>query len=981
MIEFNRDELNSYFEEKHNIDASEISKFASRSLFGNSAFFISRYIKGSDREQRVFSDNCEEILNYSKEELESTKVYNDITGVTLMDEIINDFSYDQYIEELKSFEGIDIPQFVKVDDLYDRGEFYKAIVNIAPVYQDENVTFWITYISDVRNLNFDNSELNRTLTNVGVVLVKTVIKNGRLTSVDDHCISEFFNLDEKIDDPLSFIESHLTDPNSQNYQKDYNSIIESATSGNDNFESKFEWIIKGERQYFSILSVVTARLKQEISVVSVINNETDIFKLKEKLRQKNDELEFALDLTKSNILSIKKEEPEYFFVDISVIQQFGIIEEDYDYLGKGTYRINWHQKMRDYFNISFSDLFDIRKNMKKLIEGKIEDFDIILRKDDDYEGVFTSSYFLLVFSKLKENTYIGVITDITDRHENEIQLYKTQKMFEAASSAGSIGVWYIDLNEDPEHIFCTDTLANMYDFELSANRKYRREDWYAKVKAYCPEDIYIDMNDKAQKALKGITNSYDVIYPFRKQDGSIRWYQEKSSNIERDEFGNAIVLPGVTLDVTDSVMREEAAKLEGITCSLTGLKNRIAFERGYEQNHYENKIIYFMDLDDFGNVNTNFSHQYGDQFLRETGRKLSELEDDIDVYRIGGDEFMIIIDKYDSHFVEKVFNAVKQTVYIDDIGLAVTSSIGVIDLKKHQADSFDDLLSLLSMTMTEAKKLGKNYYVEVAERHLTQFARNKVLYSEFSKGLKEETVVPFFQPYVDARADRVIGFEALARIVIDGVMYYPNEFIPMLEIGDNIAKLDIMMFEHCCRLAEKLENMHVIEGQPIYSSNLSTRSIRYLRPDDFIAVSNKYQVKRDRLEIEVTEQVLINETGYSMIDDLSGLGYKIAVDDFSAGYASLKYVSQMTADTLKIDRALLNDLELKEGSRNVIYKAVIDLAKELNLNIVSEGIESEAQAKVVKRLEGEIYQGFYCSKPIPTHEFINYIKEYNDIKE
>jgi EAL domain-containing protein (putative c-di-GMP-specific phosphodiesterase class I) len=203
----------------------------------------------------------------------------------------------------------------------------------------------------------------------------------------------------------------------------------------------------------------------------------------------------------------------------------------------------------------------------------------------------------------------------------------------------------------------------------------------------------------------------------------------------------------------------------------------------------------------------------------------------------------------------------------------------------------------------------------------------------------------------------------------------------MLEIGDNIAKLDLIMFEYCCQFGEEIDKMNLIDQVPIYSSNLSTRSIRYLKPEQFIEISDKYDLDRKFIEVEVTEQVLINESGYSMIDELSDLGYNIAVDDFSAGYASLKYVSQMTADTLKIDRALLNDLELDEGARNVIYKAVIDLAKELGLNIVSEGIETKEQAKILKGLDGEIFQGFYCSEPIPKDEFLDYIYKYNMNKE
>ncbi len=976
MDRFSKEDLNLYFDSDKELKMNFASGFSKYSTLNNSTCFLSRYIKGSDVEQRVFASNCEDVLHYSREELEESELHSNNSSNALMNEIINDVTYDDYLNDIKSFIGIDFKNYLRVDDLYDHGKLYKCIIDIAPLYQDDTHTYWITFLTNVDDLGFNNSEINETLSKVGVILVKNVIKDGHLHTVDDEYLKLYFGLETCIDEPMSYLETHLIDPNSVRYNKDYRRLSELALDGQNVFEQKIEWVKNDRTYYLSILSVVTARSKSEISLISVISDETDIYHLEEKINQKNDELSYALGLTKSYIVTIDSKDQSLFSCDISTIQAFRIQEEDYEYLGNGVYTCNWHQKLRNYFNITFSELFDMRQKMNKLQSGKLEEFEIILKRSPQVEKD-SQDYFLLVFSRLTDKKFIGVITDITDRHENEVNLFKTQKMFEAASSAGGIGVWYINTLEDSEHVFCTDTLAYMYDLELTPDRKYKREDWYEKIRKSCSEEMYAEINEKAIKTMKGISNTYDITYPFKKEDGTIRWYQEISSNIERDEFGNAIVLPGVTLDVTDSVMREEAARLEAITCSLTGLKNRIAFEQGYEAHQYRDKIIYFMDLDDFGTVNANYSHQHGDEFLRATGRKLSSLDFDADVYRIGGDEFMIIVDKYDKFVVKKIFEAVKDIVYINDVGISLTSSLGVIDLKKHDVDSFDDLLSLLSMTMNEAKSLGKNYYVEVDEAHLTQFARNKILYQKFSKGLKSYCVVPYYQPYIDSRTDKVIGFEALARMVIDGVMYYPSEFITMLEISDNIARLDLIMFENCCKFAVEIEKLNLIDIEPIFSSNLSTRSLRYIKPERFAQVSDKYNIDRKHLEIEVTEQVLINESGYTMIDELSSLGYNIAVDDFSAGYASLKYVSQMAADTLKIDRALLNDLELEKGSRNVIYKAVIELAKDLNLNIVSEGVESKEQAEVLRTLDGEIYQGFYCSEPLSEEDFIVFITNYN----
>ena len=414
--------------------------------------------------------------------------------------------------------------------------------------------------------------------------------------------------------------------------------------------------------------------------------------------------------------------------------------------------------------------------------------------------------------------------------------------------------------------------------------------------------------------------------------------------------------------------------------ALTNLPNRILFNDRLEQSIEKGKrnsskfALLFIDLDHFKEINDSLGHNMGDEILKTVTSRLKEtIRDEDTVARLGGDEFTIILEDISdiqnaSLIAEKILNVLSQSMNVDDNVLYVSSSIG-ISIYPDDGISALDLLKFADSAMYKAKDEGRNNF-QYYDSNMTELAVERVVMeANLREALREEQFVVYYQPQVDAITDKLIGIEALVRWEHPTMgLVSPAKFIPLAESTGLIVELD--------RLVMKIAMTQIAEwykkglNPGVLAMNLA---VKQLRQKDFIeifeALMKETECKSEWLELEVTEgQIMTNpENAIKLLTQISNLGIELAVDDFGTGYSSLAYLKRLPIDKLKIDQAFVRDLPDDEEDAG-ITKAVIALAKSLNLRVIAEGVETNEQKNFLIENGCKSIQGYFYSKPIPANE-------------
>lgn len=409
---------------------------------------------------------------------------------------------------------------------------------------------------------------------------------------------------------------------------------------------------------------------------------------------------------------------------------------------------------------------------------------------------------------------------------------------------------------------------------------------------------------------------------------------------------------------------------------LTKLPNRLFLQQQLERlaSEYDryntNTAILFVDLDDFKRINDVCGHAAGDQLLIEVAQRLrkSVRASDI-VTRLGGDEFAVLLLQIDSpdevgKIALKMIEALSSTITVNDKTFTVSASIGISMLPKDAEDP-NAAMRHADMAMYEAKKMGKNNF-HFFDETLQAEALNKIeIQSQLLEAVSHQQFILHYQPIVETSYGKTVGYEALLRWEhpAQGTLY-PNDFIEVAEHSDVIFDIGYWVIDEACRRIKDIADDHWI------SVNVSAR--QFNDPDLVRRVKASvgyHQINPNQLVIEATESSLIDniETAIGIMNQLQQIGVRIAMDDFGTGYSSLALLKQLPIDLLKIDRSFVNDLENDTKGRHVI-RGVVSIARDLNLTIIAEGVETQQQFAMIRDLKSDYCQGYFFSKPKPFEE-------------
>jgi len=421
--------------------------------------------------------------------------------------------------------------------------------------------------------------------------------------------------------------------------------------------------------------------------------------------------------------------------------------------------------------------------------------------------------------------------------------------------------------------------------------------------------------------------------------------------------------------------------------ALTNLPNRTLLKDRIQQaivhaQRMEGMIaVLFLDLDNFKLVNDTIGHTLGDALLQKVAQRISGcLRDGDTVARLGGDEFVImlpdLIDIQDAAKVaSKILEALSPPFDLDQHELFVSVSIG-ISIYPDNAQNMDGLLADADGAMYYAKKLGKNNYqfftpnLNSSTKHLIKLEKH------LRRALDQNEFILHYQPQIDIESGRIIGMEALIRWQSPELGWVgPNDFIPMAEETGLIVSIGAWVIKTACAQAKYWQEM----GLPIrVSVNLSSRQFHQVQHqtegqhpllETILETLESTGLSPHLLELEFTESLFMQELEDTMeiLDVLKQKGVRLSVDDFGTGYSSLSYLKRFPIDTLKIDKSFVNDISTDPNDKAIVA-AITLMAQQLKLEVVAEGVETEAQLTFLRELRCHFVQGYYYSKPLPADE-------------
>lgn len=504
----------------------------------------------------------------------------------------------------------------------------------------------------------------------------------------------------------------------------------------------------------------------------------------------------------------------------------------------------------------------------------------------------------------------------------------------------------IALIHDGKIVDCNETFSHLFSYPIS-------------------DLINMSLNDLIMRRLNDETDT-NLSIGIRKDDTTFPLTYTVMTF--KDEF-QFVILNDISRNIQD---QQEAAMLNYYD-ELTGLPNHSLFLRVLEQKMKNNRqlAVYYVDLDYFKAINHVLGHEFGNKLLKSCANRFVQFTNEFNgfVARVSGDEFVFLQTDVQNReqalqFARSLSNFFRQPILIDSYEFVVSIRIG-ISIYPLNGRSGRELINHAQSAMYLTKN-EDGLRINLFDASISRNLRSQLtLESDLRKAIAEEQFELFYQPQVSLKTKQIVGFEALLRWKHPMKGYIkPLDFIPFAEKTGLIIDIGKWVINEACHQLRKWQDQGF---KPVkVSINTSAKQVHQTNFVQHIETSlSRANIDPNMLEIELTESVAMTNEEYmlEMVKKIKNLGLSIAVDDFGTGYSSLKYLSLFPFNKLKIDRMFMNQ---KFEHNKTIVKSIINLSHSLDMSVTAEGVETEEQIALLKKLNCDHIQGYYISKPLPA---------------
>ena len=679
-----------------------------------------------------------------------------------------------------------------------------------------------------------------------------------------------------------------------------------------------------------------------------IKNESENIERRNILERNNKILAKVVDLNPAKI-AVYKLNGTMFYANSSYLKANNLKYDNFENL--------------DFDKISHCDIAFLS------VKEKLKTTNSFVTQKEENEKWLESTFYMI-----SDEFIIHNCVDITLQKQKELQLEQSAIFFENSN----------------EGILITDANRKI----ISVNKAFSKITGYEKeeVLGKTPSILSSGVHDK--EFYKNMRESLTLNSTWKgeiwnkKKNGEI--YPEwLNISIVKDSSGNILNYVAIFSDITKIKKSNERIEYLAHHDPLTNLPNRLLLKARLDQSITRASIskeilaLFFIDIDNFKVINDTYGHSIGDKIINLVASRLQKnLRAEDTISRIGGDEFVIVIENIDQErSVEKIANKIlddfKEPIKLQEYLFDVTISIG-ISLFPNNSHDAEDLIKHADTAMYSAKNAGRNQFQFYKNEMTSEIFEKIIMKKEISDALKNGDFEVYYQAQINIKENKIVGLEALVRWNYrNGRLILPNEFIAYAEETKLILPLGEFVLKSACNFIKKLQNMNLAQGA-IVAVNISSIQIKNCDIFDLILNSLKNSnLDAKYLEVELTESYIMENTEQSLLtlNKLKDLGIKLAIDDFGTGYSSLSYLKKFPIDKLKIDKSFVN--ELPNNPKDVaIARTIIALAKGLEMKTIAEGVELQKQKDFLEQEECDEIQGWLYGKALRENDFIEFAKNF-----